>query len=57
MARPLRIEYPGALYHITAREESGVTSTSQKFYEMMVKEKGIKKKVEHICKAPSLSNA
>jgi hypothetical protein len=54
MARPLRIEYPGALYHITAREESGVTSTSQKFYEMMVKEKGIKKKVEHICKAPSL---
>lgn len=37
--------------------ESGVTRASQRFYEMMEKEKRIKKKVEHICKGLNLSNA
>jgi putative transposase len=37
--------------------ESGVTRTSQRFYEMMEKEKRIKKKVEYICKGLNLSNA
>ena len=51
MARPIRIEYEGAFYHVTSRgneRHSGVSRVSQRFQEKMAKNMTLKRQVKEI---------
>ncbi len=49
MARPLRIEYPGAFYHITSKgNESAVSQASHRFKMALDNDRKLRKKINHI---------